>query len=234
MKILVLLLAARAAAQSFDAVSILPGQPGHANPINDPLTYSSFGATLRLLIGQAYGLLDEQISGGPAWVSTERFDVVAKSAGPATRDEKMEMLRAALASRFQLKFHRQPGTLRAYALTVAQGGIKFHAPKEGDPLPARARGTLALRVSMQQLASILTVYVTGNFPAPGEPPLSEPERLPVIDQTGLTGDYDIVVDLNRSRDWFVVLQPQLGLKLEARKVSSEMLVIDSAARPSAN
>jgi uncharacterized protein (TIGR03435 family) len=87
---------------------------------------------------------------------------------------------------------------------------------------------------MKQLASIITIYVTGNFPAPGEPPLSEPERLPVIDQTGLAGDYDISLDLRQSRDWFVVLEQQLGLKLEARKVPMEMLIIDSAVKPSAN
>jgi uncharacterized protein (TIGR03435 family) len=116
----------------------------------------------------------------------------------------------------------------------AKGGVKFHASKEEDPRPVGKAGVLALRIGMKQLASIISVYVSGNFPAAGEPPLSEPERLPVVDQTGLTGDYDIVVDLNRSRDWFVVLEPQLGLKLEPRKVATEMVVIDSAARPLEN
>jgi uncharacterized protein (TIGR03435 family) len=56
----------------------------------------------------------------------------------------------------------------------------------------------------------------------------------VVDQTGLTGDYDITVGLNRRVDWFVVLEPQLGLKLDLRKVPMAMLIIDNAVKPPAN
>jgi uncharacterized protein (TIGR03435 family) len=205
---------------------------------DNPLAFTVRRATLRLLIAQAYDVLYDQVSGGPAWADSDRFDINAKAAGPATSSQKMRMLATLLAERFQLKLHREPGTLRAYALVAAKGGPKFgpqlHPPKEGDPRPTGAPGVLALRISMKQLAGIVTVYVTGNFPAPGQPPLSEPERLPVIDQTGLSGDYDISVDLRQSRDWFVVLEQQLGLKLEPRKVPIEMLIIDNAGKPSAN
>jgi uncharacterized protein (TIGR03435 family) len=232
--ILVLAAAAAAFGQSFEVASIKPSSPAGSHAPNDPLTLSIWGATLKLLIAQAYDVPIEQVSGGPAWTDSDRFEIVAKAASPATQSQKMEMLRALLADRFQLKFHRQPGTLRAYALVVAKGGIKFHAPKEGDPPPVAAPGALALRAGMKQLASIIAIYVTGNFPAPGEPPLSEPERLPVVDRTGLTGAYDIVIDLHRSRDWFAILEPQLGLKLEPQKVAMEMFIIDNAMRPSAN
>jgi len=227
-------LAATAAGQDFEVASIKPSQPNSARLTNDPLTFSAPGMTLKLLLAQAYDVLPDQVSGGPEWTFSDRFDIVAKAAGPSTQSQKMAMLRALLAGRFQLKLHHAPGTLRAYALVVAKGGVKFHAPKADDPPPMGKAGVLALRIGMKQLASIISVYVTGNFPAPGEPPLSEPERLPVIDQTGLAGDYDIVVDMNRSRDWFAILEPQLGLQLEPRKVPVDMLIIDSAVKPAEN
>ena len=92
-----------------------------------------------------------------------------------------------------------------------------------------------LRAGMKQLANIVGAYLGDRqFPAPGEPPLTPPEPLPVVDQTGLSGEYDIVVDMTRSRDWFVVLEQQLGLKLEPRKVATEMLIIDNAMKPLPN
>jgi uncharacterized protein (TIGR03435 family) len=92
---------------------------------------------------------------------------------------------------------------------------------------------LAWRLTIKQLAAMVTVYLALPFPSAGELPLTEPEPLPVIDQTGLTGDYYMVLDLPHTRDWFALME-QHGLKLEARKVPVDMLVIDHAARPEAN
>jgi uncharacterized protein (TIGR03435 family) len=195
--------------------------------------------TLKLLMAMAYADIfydtpDSQISGGPAWTGLDRFDIDAKAASPSTPSQMSQMLGALLAGRFQLVFHRETKVISAYALVVAKGGPKLHAANEGGPLPARPPGGFAARQSMKQLAGIVTVYLKLQFPSSGELPLSEPEPLPVIDQTGLTGNYDVVLDLSKSRDWFAVLEQQLGLKLEARKVPVEMLVIDRAEKPVAN
>ena len=232
-----------AARPAFEVASVKPTLPGSrgsgGGPLNSQVTFSVHGMTLKLLIAMAYAdtvydTPDSQVSGGPAWTDADRFDIEAKAASPSTRGQMMQMLGALLTDRFQLVFHRETRTNPVYALVVAKGGPKLHAAKEGEPLPDRPSGGLALRRNMKQLAAVVTLYLKMQFPSSGELPLSEPEPLPVIDQTGLTGVYDIVLDLSKSRDWFMVLEQQLGLKLEARKVKVEMLVIDSAAKPTAN
>lgn len=234
-----LLLASAASSQprTFDAASVKPSSSAHPAVIrqDDPVSFSAPGMTLNLLIGTAYDVLNEQISGGHAWAKSDRFDIEAKAAAPATKDEKMQMLGALLADRFQLKFHREPLTLRAYALVIAKDGLKMQPAKPDAPPPVFKPGLLAAR-NMKQLVSILNQYIRfgGTFPGRGEPPLTPPDPLPVFDQTGLTSDYDIALDMSRSTDWFVVLEQQLGLKLEPQKVTTEMLIIDSAARPSGN
>ena len=57
---------------------------------------------------------------------------------------------------------------------------------------------------------------------------------PVLDQTGLSGTYDIVVDIGGEDGWPALLAHQLGLKLELRKVPTEIIVIDSAVKPAGN
>jgi uncharacterized protein (TIGR03435 family) len=236
---LLALLAAAALAQplSFEVASVKPSSKtgGAAAGTNDPGAFSAHGMTLKLLMTSAYDVLYAQIGGGPAWADSDRFDIDAKAAGAVTQAQKMEMLASLLADRFQLKLHREPGTLRAYVLALAKDGLKIHPSKAEDPAPVSKPGMPAFRMSMKRFASLLNQYVSFgmNFPAPGEPPLTPLDPLPVVDDTGLAGDYDIYLDMTRSRDWSVVLE-QAGLKLEARKVSIEILIIDSAAKPAAN
>jgi uncharacterized protein (TIGR03435 family) len=92
---------------------------------------------------------------------------------------------------------------------------------------------VALLVDMNQFAAVVTQYLKIRVPSSGEV-LSPPEPLPVIDRTGLTGEYDITVDLRSNGDWFAALDEQLGLKLEARKAPLNVLVIDTAAMPAVN
>jgi uncharacterized protein (TIGR03435 family) len=57
---------------------------------------------------------------------------------------------------------------------------------------------------------------------------------PILDETGLAGEYDILLKIDQHEDWPALLEHQLGLKLELRKMPVEMLVFESAARPSGN
>src|SRR2546422_1010731 len=63
------------------------------------------GASLRMLVRFAYNVDDAQISGGPAWFDSDRYDIVAKGEGNATTDQLRQMLQTLLADRFQLKLH---------------------------------------------------------------------------------------------------------------------------------
>ena len=130
------------------------------------------------------------------------------------------MFQALLAARFGLVFHRDEKEAETYVLLVAKGGPKFHESKsEGasNMTPGRF-GFTAQRTSTSQLSEYLAI----------------PLRRPVFDLTGLNGRYDFALDLTvyAGRDGqaddtvSLVMQEQLGLKLEARKGPVEIFRID--------
>src|SRR5580704_16485793 len=122
----------------FEVASIKP------NKTNERMYYGLRNATMTVrnmtvkgLIQIAYGKRDFQITGGPGWITSECFDIDAKAERPqkATQD----MLKSLLASRFQLKLHRQTKETSVYSLVVARGGLKMKLsadqtePEKGGP-----------------------------------------------------------------------------------------------------
>jgi uncharacterized protein (TIGR03435 family) len=222
---------------AFEAASIRPST--HAgtdlNELHDgqelirvsPGMVTFQGASLRICIQWAYGIPPFQIQ-GPDWLKDVGFDIVAKSAGPADEDQLRLMLRTLLAQRFGLKTHSEAKEMQVYELTLAKGGPKFQeSATEGRPLFGGNNGRLtAERVTMSDLAE----------------KISEPLGRPVIDATGLKGRYDIHLDAtayagagsNGQMDvmslLFNALQQQLGVKLESRKDTPQILVIDSVEK----
>jgi uncharacterized protein (TIGR03435 family) len=86
--------------------------------------------TLRDLIMVAYKVGAPQISGLPDWI-TNRFDIVAKVPADAMKEQIPQMLRALLADRFKLEFHREQKVIPIFALEVASGGAKMKESPEG-------------------------------------------------------------------------------------------------------
>ncbi len=82
-------------------------------------------APLRLIIRNAYRLQDFQIVGGPGWLNSDRFDIVAKSDPTATQDQTQAMVKALLAERFKLKVHTESRELPLYALQLARSDGKL-------------------------------------------------------------------------------------------------------------
>ena len=226
-----------AQAPAFDAASIR-SSPHAGTDLNEshdgrelirvtPGMVTFQGASLRICIQWAYGMPPFQIQ-GPDWLKDVGFDIVAKSAGPADENQLRLMFRALLAQRFGLKTHTEQKEMQVYELTLAKGGPKFHeSTTEGAPLFSGNGGRLvAERVTMQDLAE----------------KISEPLGRPVIDATGLKGHYDIHLDAtayansagNGQMDvmalLFNALQQQLGVKLESRKDTPEILVVDSVEK----
>src|ERR1700733_5625321 len=78
--------------------------------------------TLRVMLAAAYNLTPRAVSGGPAWVDSDRYDIVAEAPGQVrpTMDEQMAMLRKLLSERFNLEIHREEKEFPIYALTVAK------------------------------------------------------------------------------------------------------------------
>lgn len=118
---------------------------------------ASIGTPLRMLITYAYRLRDFQVSGGPAWIATDRWDLEARAAegsvppptgfpDPNVPDGMALRMQSLLEDRFQLKFHKETKELPVYELTVAKGGSKlklnedqspFRLPERGDEPPPR-------------------------------------------------------------------------------------------------
>ena len=224
----------------FDVASIRPNTSADRGGTMRPIAggYSARNLSVNNLIQAAYNVKPWEIAGGPAWVTTDRYDLDAKSEGNPSREEKLQMLGALLADRFQLKVHREMRQTTVYSLTVAKNGPKLQATAPGDRGYFRpGRGLIEGKdVNMGTLADLLGGSLGQS----------------VIDKTGLTGGFDIRLewtptegergydfDDDRPRDSngpsiFTAIQEQLGLKLEPGKAPMEVLVIDHIERPSAN
>jgi uncharacterized protein (TIGR03435 family) len=201
---------------------------------------------VRTLVAAAYDLAPEAISGGPSWVDSDRWEILAKTPGDVrpTPNEQMSMLRQLLSSRFNLSFHREVKEFAIFALIVAPGGPKLKqttispdATPEGPPLVAFALSPTLVRLparylSMTEFASLLQ---------------RSPLDRPVLDRTGLTDRYDF--DLEFAPDeslWGGVLRrpensdkpslipamrEQLGLNLESTRGPVDAIVLDRVDRP---
>ena len=184
--------------------------------------------TLKLLIAAAYSLNSREVSGGPGWLESDHFDIVALTPADVrpNHDEQMAMLRNLLADRFKLTFHREEKEFSIYELSVARGGPKLKASTAPPDDPPQLISTVfpqrillpARNTTMGDFVSILQRAILDR---------------PVVDKTGLNGNYDIKLSYapEGSTDStlpsiFTAVQEQLGLKLEPAKVPVEMLVID--------
>jgi uncharacterized protein (TIGR03435 family) len=204
--------------------------------------FTARGYTLVLLMQRAYGVMDWNVSGGPAWIRTDRFDVVAKAnvQGDLTEAELQPTLAKLLADRFKLKLHHSSIQTPGYALEATKGGPKLKPAADGQEHQDTFRLT-NVRLSGQGISMRNFARFFGGKLG-----------LIVVDETGLTGLYDFNVDWKIDTDRpaadlpgadsreplreaaFDALQTQLGLKAVPKKVMVEMLVIDHAEKASAS
>jgi uncharacterized protein (TIGR03435 family) len=213
------------------ASAVERGSKGAAEQNPALVRFSNF--TLRRLIQKAYGIESYRLF-GPAWLETEKYDVAAKPPTGSSDEQVSQMLRNLLADRFKLSLHWEKRELTVYVLVVAKNGPKLHEAKEYSPPqiimpPGRKKMTGSIPIS--ELAAWLR--------------LAGPFDLPVINETGLEGLFEVKLDWtpdDQSSSYgssapsiFNALQEQLGLKLEARKKPTDVLVIDHAEKvPTAN
>ncbi len=191
--------------------------------------------TLTVILQQAYGVERYQIAGGPSWLDTDSYDIEARAEGEPTKEQMLSMLQALLADRFSLKVHRESKEGNVYALTVAKGGHKLTPPNGDDRRIGLYRNEPPTEpgVHYSLAGKRATLAMIANR-------LSQVLRRPVIDRTGIEGEFGFKVDYaiddnpDSGSPLLVAVQQQLGLKLEAAKGPVEMLVVDRAERPSAN
>ena len=223
--------------------------------------------SIRQLILRAYGLPSYQLS-APGWIADFRFDVDAKFPEGATRDRLPEMLQWLLADRFGLVAHAETKDLPGFALVIGRGGLKIEpalpdpdAPREPASLNRLEHsGQLIDRlfsndpkalgvVSMRSMSGVLRVEFKRLPLEALAQILADRLQAPVIDMTGLAGEYHVTLDLPApvsnsanipGEQLPSPLEPvavslfsaveRLGLKLEKRKTPISMLVVDHVER----
>ncbi len=226
---------AQPATENFEVAAIRPNPNGTDKTdfrVSDgKLTVTS--ASLKTLVRTVYEVLDSQIVGGPAWFDNERFDIQAQTSAPIelTYDRIKPLLRNLLADRFQLKVHRESREMSVYALVLDKGGPKFNLSTRTQGIGMNTRqgaGTARMTGTKVPMALLATK-------------LGDQLGRAVIDKTGLQGDFDFTFEWDpeqgvdsSSPSLFTALREQLGLRLESQRGPVEMLVIDSAEKPSEN
>ena len=115
---------------AFQAVSVKQNVSGTVFSrvdVRSPGRFTAVNVPPAVLIQIAYGLEDFEIVGGPRWLESDRYDVVASSGGEATLDQKRAMLRQVLQERFNLTAHSETRQLPTYALTMARNDGRLGA-----------------------------------------------------------------------------------------------------------
>ena len=205
---------------------------------HDRLTIDA--AALRQITGLAFSIQRVRVQGGPAWMDADLWDITAKAPSPeATRDDFRAMLQSLLAERFKLAVHLETRELPEYALVPWKDGPRLKpAGEEGKPSVSPSGTASGGRRIEFHKYSVNTLVNT----------LSNILGTPVIDKTGVpAGTYDYTLEWVDSQaasagaehpdsgpSLFVALQEQLGLKLEVKKVPTEVLLIDHVEKASAN
>jgi len=220
----------------FEVASIKPNPTGDGTTKLNTLPGGRLVAnnvSLKLLIQFAWGVKDDEIAGGPSWLTTEKYDISAKADTPEElkEEELRPLLQSLLADRFQLKVHPETRELTVYSLVVAKNGPKLTA-HSGD---ARASvGTSYDSGTLTMNAAKTSMVLFANA-------LGRQLAHTVIDNTGLQGEFDFKLVWapaqtaeSSSPSLFTALQEQLGLKLEATKRPGEVIVVDSAEKASEN
>ncbi len=212
----------------FDVASIRPpnlsGDRG-TNMSTNGGTLRMHNATLKFCIIAAYGVQESLIEGGPAWINSETYEILAKAGDSAQDVQLLPMLQSLLEDRFKLKVHREIRQRPVYTLTVARNGPKLNPSDSSDGFLGRRgiRGPITgRRASMAGLAATLFTLMGRK----------------VLDRTGLTGFCDFTLEfappdaVDSSLPALVTaLQKQLGLRLEATNGPVEVLVVDHAEKP---
>jgi uncharacterized protein (TIGR03435 family) len=234
---------ATCAAQTFEVASIKPAAPGTRGFSIVPSAGGRLNAkniTLKRLLAASYHVQDFQILGGPAWIDSAHYDIVAKAEGNQNLNERqlLDLMKPLLTDRFQVVFHWETKQLPRYLLVVGKSGSKLKEVKaDGEPdLEVRGRRLITShRAPVSQLVEILS-WVMGRV---------------VVDQTGLAGVYDYKLewtpdDLQAAEPGsasasgesgnsiFGAIQEQLGLKLDPQKGPVQMLVVDKAEKATEN
>ncbi len=155
MRALLLLLPLLLPAQQFDVATIKPNTSGSSLiTMRMPAggTFTATNVTPKMMVARAFGLMSFETTGGPPWLATDRFDIIAKSTNPNLTDEQFRvMLQALLTDRFQLTTHRETRTVPVYSLVPSKNGLKLpNANPSPCSQPALTCGSFGLEATRME------------------------------------------------------------------------------------
>jgi uncharacterized protein (TIGR03435 family) len=216
---------AQPAPAAFEVASIKLSDdpPGNSGWSPNPGRLLIRNMSLKGCIMAAYHLQDFQITGGPAWLDSDRYYIDARTSVPASQTQLLEMLQPLLAERFHLAFHRETKEATGYALVVDKKAVKIQ-PDEAAQYPTvdARRDSMAIRgMSMESLARSLSHQIGA----------------PVVDATGLSGVFSFTLkwtpDAGDAPGPYLpgALRETAGLDLQRRKVPVEVFVVDQTEKP---
>ena len=185
-------------------------------------TLNAENAPLLRIISRAYNLTDDRVS-GPAWMESQCYDIRAKASAGAPDRDLMPMLRTVLKERFHLIAHVESDERPIFALVIDKGGSKMLPYGANVAAPSFNDGKI--------------LFMARHLPDLCER-LGKVTGRPVIDKTGLDGDYMIVLSYlliastsgdpaDPASDIFSAVRDQLGLRLESQRGAVDVLKIDS-------
>ena len=241
-------LAAVVAAQgpAFDVVSIketaIQSPSGNAGPEGTSrfvtTNYPAIG-----LLSMAWGVPNSRVLGAPDWAPRINYDIDARGDVSHGNADIRPKLQALLRDRFRLVAHMEQRALPVYNL------VRLRPDRLG---PGLVKSPI---VDCKDEAAIKAMMPPprpcGWLPSPGAPIagtlslasiaslLSNAAARPVIDKTGLDGNYELDLKFSRGAtddavSVFTAVQEQLGLKLESATAPLDVLVVEHMERPSAN
>ena len=199
--------------------------------------FTATNVTLTDVVVMAYRTRRIQLRGGPSWIDSDRFNIVAQTdeaSGEVKPEQWAPMVQALLEDRFKLALHRETAESTVYALVPGKTPPKIQPAKEGEQ-KALVRGDRG-QLNFQGMPLTGLVNTLANI-----------LHTPVVDGTGLTGPYDFTLDPLALSDpkqpvtpdtWpeliLTAVREQLGFKLEKQKASLEFTIIDHAEQPTEN
>jgi uncharacterized protein (TIGR03435 family) len=198
-------------------------------------------ATVKELIGPLYGIKRDMIVGGPKWLDTDRFDIIAKASQDTPVPALLLMAKTLLEERFKLVYHHEDKVMPVYALVAGKGGAKLHESVGGgrqscNSRPETAKGDPVIHRECHNvtMAEFVRQLGLGGYGL---------DDRPVVNLTQLPGTYDFEFAYSRPRPVapgepadlpspsIFEAVAHLGLKLEAGRQKVPVMVIDSAERP---
>jgi len=210
--------------------------PGFLHVAGTTLTLRN--RSLRQLVAMAYRVRINDVI-APSWMSDARFDLDAKLPSGAAPSAAAEMLQSLLAARFGLRAHRESRTASGYALVVAKDGPHLTPAATATPSPEdRKRRNDAMMAEMKKRGGASSIWNPPDATAAQiAAQVSNLIHAPVADETNLPGKYDVMLMVPPPEPADDSLQyrvsaalAKLGLKIEARKVPIDGIVVDRASR----